>query len=193
MATDAGSSGMEAAKLVVDALTPLAVLAVGYVLNNRLRRVEQAQWANQNVITRRLSIFGDVAPKLNRLLCFATFVGSWKEVQPKQVVALKRALDETMYSNRLLFSDELFAAYQRFMATMFAMFATVDADAPLRAPISHPGLGDRRNLAWWDRGLEACFSIDNPASLEEIRYAYEDLSRHFRGDLHVIDAEATQG
>jgi hypothetical protein len=193
MATDPGSSGWEAAKLVVGTLTPLAVLAVGYILNNRLRRVEQAQWANQNVITRRLNIFGDVGPKLNRLLCFATFVGGWKEIEPKHIIALKRALDETMYANRLLFSDELFAAYQRFMATLFAMFATVDADAPLRAPISHPGLGDRRKLSWWDRELEAYFSTDDPASLADIRQAYEDLSRHFRGDLHVMEANAGPG
>jgi len=69
------------------------------------------------------------------LLCFATFVGRWKEVQPLEAIGLKRKLDETMYANRLLFSDALFDAYREFMAALFAMYATVGADAHLRAPI----------------------------------------------------------
>ncbi|SNY44882.1 hypothetical protein [Paractinoplanes atraurantiacus] len=177
---------LEVAKLVVDALTPLAVVAVGYVLNRRLRKVEQAQWANQTVITRRLQIFDKLAPPLNRMLCFATFVGRWKEIQPAQVIALKREVDETMYANRLLFSDDLFTAYQAFMAAMFAMFATADADAPIRAPISRPGLGDRRNLPWWNPALQSCFSTGDPATLDEISAAYDTLSRQFRTDLYVL-------
>ncbi|XVU30275.1 hypothetical protein ACQPZJ_25260 [Actinoplanes sp. CA-054009] len=179
-------TALEVAKLAVDALTPLAVVAVGYVLNHRLRRVEQAQWANQTVITRRLEIFDKLAPPLNRLLCFATFVGRWKEIEPAQVIALKREIDETMYANRLLFSDDLLAAYRAFMSSMFAMFATIDADAPIRAPISRPGLGDRRNLPWWRPELQRCFTTSEPAAPQEISAAYDALSRQFRTDLYVL-------
>ncbi|XVV17464.1 hypothetical protein ACQP2X_24705 [Actinoplanes sp. CA-131856] len=180
---------LEVAKLVVEALTPLAVVAVGYVLNRRLRKVEQAQWANQTVITRRLQIFDKLAPPLNRMLCFATFVGRWKEIEPAQVIALKRETDETMYANRLLFSDDLFTAYQAFMSSMFAMFAmfaTTDADAPLRAPISQPGRGDRRNLPWWNPTLQSCFSTSEPATPAEISAAYDALTQQFRSDLYVL-------
>jgi hypothetical protein len=64
----------------------------------------------QTVVTRRLDIFGQLAPGLNQLLCFATFAGGWKEIQPRQAIAIKRQLDETMYSNRVLFSEQLFEA-----------------------------------------------------------------------------------
>ena len=37
------------------------------------------------------------------------------------------------------------------MAIMFAMYATTDADAHLRAPIVSAEWGDRRNMPWWDR------------------------------------------
>jgi hypothetical protein len=188
MATDPGSTGMAAVQLAVDALTPLAVVAVGYLLNRRLRQVEQVQWSNQTVVARRLQIFSEVAPKLNRLLCFATFVGLWKEIKPAQVVALKRELDETMYANRLLFSDDLFAGYQAFMATLFAMYASTDADAPLRSPISQAGLGDRRNLPWWEAAMANSFSTGTPATLPEIHAAYDTLSQSFRADLYVTHA-----
>ena len=90
-----------------------------------------------------------------------------------------------MYANKLLFSDELFAAYHHFMTTLFAMWATTHADAHLRAPIkSH--WGDRRHLPWWDEGsMASLFSSGNPASTNDIQAAYDALSKQYRADLFV--------
>ncbi|HTS99354.1 MAG TPA: hypothetical protein VMI33_22315 [Streptosporangiaceae bacterium] len=52
------------------------------------------------------------------MLCFATFVGGWKEIQPRQAIVLKRRLDETMYANKVPFSDQLLANYHQFMTTL---------------------------------------------------------------------------
>ncbi len=89
-------NGMEIATLAVSALTPLTVAALGYFVARTSRRIERVQWANQTVVSRRLEIFSQVAPWLNQLLCFATFVGGWKEIEPRQAVGLKRKVDETI-------------------------------------------------------------------------------------------------
>jgi hypothetical protein len=117
-------------------------------------------------------------------LCFATFVGGWKEIQARQAIAIKRQLDETMYTNRVLFSSELFAAYHHFMITLFAMWATTDADALLRAPIESQW-GNRRNMPWWDDSMTGLFSSTDPASIGDIQAAYDQLSERFRADLFV--------
>jgi hypothetical protein len=169
--------------VVVDALTPLTVAGLGVYVARAGRRIEQVQWANQTVVTRRLDVFGQLAPGLNQLLCFATFVGGWKEIQPRQAIATKRQLDETMYANRVLFSDELFAAYREFMTTLFAMYAARGGDAHLRAPIESKW-GDRRKLPWWDESMAALFAT--PAiGLNGIQAAYDQLSDRFRADLYV--------
>lgn len=170
--------------LVVDALTPITVVVLGVLFARASRRIEQVQWGNQTVVTHRLEIFAQLAPGLNQLLCFGTFVGGWKEINPGKAIEIKRRLDETMYANRVLFSDELFAAYQRFMSTLFAMFATTDADALLRAPVTHR-LGDRRNLTWWNENMTRLFSAGDTAAVDEIQKAYEALGRQFRADLNV--------
>src|SRR5579859_7451623 len=149
--------------LVVDALTPITVAGLGVFFARASRRIEQVQWANQTVVTHRLAIFAELAPGLNQLLCFATFVGSWKEIDPKQAIVIKRKLDQTMYANKVLFSDGLFNAYHRFMITLFAMFATTGADAKVRAPIDSQW-GDRRDLNWWDPSMEDLFSTGDVAS-----------------------------
>jgi hypothetical protein len=153
------------------------------------RRLERVQWANQTVITRRLDIFGEVAPKLNRLLCFATFVGGWKEIQPLLAIELKREADVIMYANRVLFSNELFEAYREFMATLFEMYAVTGADALLRAPIDSKW-GDRRKLRWWNPHMESLFSKDKPGSMDDIQAAYERLGERFRADLYVTHDRA---
>jgi hypothetical protein len=60
-------SSLEIVKLIVSALIPLAVVGVGYLVTRATKRLESVQWANQTVIHRRLDIFSEVAPKLNRL------------------------------------------------------------------------------------------------------------------------------
>jgi len=71
-----GWTSLEIVKLVMSALIPVTVIGLGYIVSRATNRLESVQWANQTVIQRRLDIFQQVAPKLNRLLCFAVFVGS---------------------------------------------------------------------------------------------------------------------
>jgi hypothetical protein len=182
MASDWNS--VQIATLAVSALTPLTVAGLGYFVARASRRLEQVRWANQTVVTRRLEIFKEVGPLLNQLLCFGTFVGRWKEIQPSDAIGLKRQLDETMYSGRLLFSGPLFAAYREFMATMFAMFASTEADAHLRAPIDSQW-GDRRNMSWWKDSMTGLFSAEKVVTTDEIQAAYERLAERFRADLYV--------
>jgi hypothetical protein len=170
--------------LAVAALTPLTVAGLGIFIARASRRIEQVQWANQTVVARRLEIFAELAPGLNKLLCFGTFVGGWKEIEPGQVIALKRQLDETMYASKVLFSGELFAAYHQFMTTMFAMWATTDADAHLRAPIDSKW-GNRRHMPWWKDTMTSLFTASNAASIDDIQNAHDQLAERFRAELYV--------
>jgi hypothetical protein len=179
-------NSLEVANLAVSMLTPLAVLGLGLLVARNARRVESLQQANQSVVVRRLVVFGQVAPKLNRLLCFMTFVGRWKEITPAEALTLKRDVDEVMYTNRLLFSDALFAAYQAFMTRLFAMYATVDGDALIRARIAS-NLGDRQHLSWWSATMASMFARDQICEPAEAQRAYDELSAAFREDLYVTD------
>ncbi len=176
-------NSVQVATLIVDAATPVTVAALGVFFARASRRSEQIQWGNQTVITRRLDIFGRLAPGLNQLLCFATFVGGWKDIDPPKVITLKRDLDQTMYANKVLFSDELFAAYHRFMTVLFDMFGTTGADAKVRAPI-RSRWGDRRDLRWWNDTMSALFT-DEAVALDDVQAAYDALGEQFRADLYV--------
>ncbi len=179
-------TGLELARLALDALVPLAVVWLGVVVTRGARRIDAIQQANQTVVARRVQVFTEVAVPLNRLLSFATFVGRWKEITAADALALKRDVDEVVYANRLLFSDPLVEAYREFMACLFAMYATVEGDALIRCAVSSQW-GDRRNLPWWDSASAARFATDRASSPEQAEEAYERLSVAFRDDLYVTN------
>jgi hypothetical protein len=177
-------TSVQVATLAVAALTPLTVAGLGLFVAQASRRLEQVQWANQTVVTRRLDVFSQLAPGLNQLLCFATFVGGWKDIQPSQAIAVKRKLDETMYANRVLFSEQLFTAYHRFMALLFAMYASTNADALLRAPVESVW-GNRRTMSWWNEESMAGLFTTTASSIDDIQAAHDELAERFRADLYV--------
>src|SRR6267378_5892670 len=122
-------NSLEIIKLIISVLTPVAVLALGVFVARATARIEQAQWASQKVVEYRLKVFETVAPQLNKLLCFYTFVGRWKELTQSDVLILKRELDEAFYVNRALFSSALLNEYQSFTRTLFEMYAERGHDA----------------------------------------------------------------
>lgn len=180
-------NSLQIVTLIVNAATPITVVVLGVLFARASRRIEQVQWGNQTVVTHRLDIFAKLAPGLNQLLCFGTFVGGWKEIDPRKAIEIKRKLDETFYANKVLFSEELFAAYHRFMAVLFDMFGTTGADAKIKAPIESRW-GSRRDQSWWHHdpeNMESLFSPGKVSDLDEIQAAYDELAQRFRADLNV--------
>lgn len=183
-------TSLEIVKVAISAVTPLAVLGLGVMLASRTRKVDDVRWANQLIVQRRVELFGAVAPRLNALLCFATFVGRWKELTPAAVLAVKRDLDETVHTNRLLFSPAVFATYNAFMTTCFQIYANVDKDALLRLPVASKW-GDRRNLQWWTDELHKMFVPEAEAvATEAVQQSYGALQAALRADLYVTTASA---
>lgn len=178
-------TSLEVVKLVIAALTPLTVVGLGVLIAARTRRVEDVRWANQLIVERRVELFGLTAPKLNKILCFGTFVGRWKELTPEAVLELKRELDEIMHTNRLMFSPEVFVAYHDLMSTCFRTFANVNKDALIRLPV-RSAWGDRQSLAWWSEDMSGSFtSEEDRVTTQQAGDAYDALQRAFRADLYV--------
>jgi hypothetical protein len=177
-------TSLEIAKLVVGILTPIAVVILGIFVARATARIEQTQWASQKVVEYRLKIYENVAPKLNGLLCFYTFVGRWKEITPTEVLRLKRELDEDIYVYRMLFSPHLFETYQTFMETLFKTYAAPDRDALIRASVA-TAVGDRRLLAWWEPASASLFADHDIPSFRDVNAVYEQLGDDFRVELYI--------
>ena len=122
---------------------PIVLAIIGLGLHRATSRLEHRQWTSQKVIERRLQLFDQMAPLLNRLYCYMTWTGRWKDESPRDMVEVKRRLDELVYTSRYLVSPQVFSAYRAFIGTCFMSNWRPNRDALLLTTLRSE-LGDRR-------------------------------------------------
>lgn len=187
---DGGVALLEWAKFLASLLTPIAVVAIGYFLNVRLRAIEEQRWLNQKVIEKRLDQFEKVAPWLNDLFCYFTYVGGWKDLTPPKIIEKKRELDKEMHIHAPLFPAQLHDGYEAFMDTCFATYGGYGKDARLRTgyKIRKQVMGADWQTAWDDGFLLGDVNDDpDRAAKGARREAYAALMAAFAAALGVSD------
>lgn len=184
-------STLEIAKLVVGVLTPMSVAVLGWVFSRQLKRLDLSNWTNQKLIEKRLAIYDEIAPRLNKLLCFFTWIGYWKTVSPAEAIQAKRELDRTVNIYRHVFEPEVYHAYQAYIEALFETYTGAGQDARLRALIFGPD-GDRRSDCGytWDEDWAACFSEPGRAAGKpEVRARYKALMTALTRSLGVATTD----
>ena len=174
---------LEVAKLIVSALTPLLVVVIGLWIHRSLKRLEYLQWTNQKVTEKRITVFEELAPLLNDILCYFTFVGCWKDLSAPEVVERKRRMDRIVHVNAPLFSREFGHRYHNFIEACYSTYEGWGKDAKLRT------LSERRRAAAgsaWKAEWDSCFADKNNCSDPKIvRSKYESLMSCFSDELGV--------
>jgi|SRR6185295_5196210 hypothetical protein len=173
-------NSLEIAKLAVSILTPLLVLGIGLGINRSLKRLELRQWTSQKVIEKRLKIYDELAPSLNDLLCYFTFVGSWKDLTPVEVIKTKRLIDRIVHVNAPLFSKDFKRKYDILIDCCYETFTGWGRDARLRTTSTRYKLGEG-----WDPKWDDCFSKEVEADPEAVRSAYNALMKQFSVELGI--------
>lgn len=182
-------NSLEVVKLLVGVLTPLSVAAFGWLISRHLKRLELIQWSNQKLIEKRLAVYDQVAPLLNKLFCFYTWVGYWKDISPDDVVKTKRELDRTINIYRHLFDADVYEDYQNYIKALFESYAGPGHDAKIRSKIQGPD-GDRikhRSFDHWKPEWTESFSANNVAAKSEVTRLYFQLMESLRNSLGLSD------
>jgi hypothetical protein len=164
-------SSLEIVKVVIAALVPISVAVLGIIVARLARRAQQREWVNQKLIERRIGLIDEIGPLLNRLYCYYTFRGDWKETTPPEVVEIKRKLDRAVYSALPFITEQIRAAYNSYMDTLYATWNAPGTDARLLTQIDSKD-GNRRTLLA-DRWLP------------EWNYFFEDSSKATRRPVIV--------
>jgi hypothetical protein len=164
-------------------ITPLIVVGAGLVIARRQSR-------NDELLKVRIDYYQKLVPDLNRLMCYITFIGPWRDISPLEIIQLKRRLDAEFYCAAPLFSVEVSVAYEALISLSFKTFGKWGEDAKILTS------SFRRRQAWSRRGEPwrarwgALFAIETaeriPAStLGAYRRAYDDLLARLVGDLSI--------
>jgi hypothetical protein len=112
-------NSLELAKLTVDILVPLVLLLFGIWIKRLTDRIDRRAKLSEIEVEWRLSVFRDLAPKLNLLYCYFMYVGTWRDLTPEEAISAKRECDRAIYSNRFLWTDGFLTSYRDFISTAF--------------------------------------------------------------------------
>jgi hypothetical protein len=176
-------NSLEIVKLLVSGLTPIVVLIIGIWISRSLKRLEFLQWTNQKITEKRIAVFEELAPLLNDLLCYFTFVGCWKDLSPPEVVKRKRLMDRIVNVNAPLFSKEFINAYNDFINLCYATYSGWGKDAKLRTAWQR-----RKEAAGgsWETTWSDCFANQPDCSdPKAVRSSYATLMSCFSRELGV--------
>lgn len=185
-------NSLEVTKLVASLLTPLLIAGFGWFISRRLKRLELLQWSNQKLIEKRILLYDSVAPQLNQLFCFYTWVGHWKDISPADVMRLKRELDQCMHIYRHLFTSEVFERYGDLMDLLFETYQDAGEDAKIRSAVRGPD-GDRAihsSCEWSDAWSSMFAAKSKVAPISEIRRAYFAVMEALTKSLGVVDVDS---
>ncbi|PFG43529.1 hypothetical protein ATJ88_2226 [Isoptericola jiangsuensis] len=171
---------IEVVAVVGSIATPLIVAGFGVVFTRR-------QGRNDELLRFRIECYQQLVPDMNMLMCYLTFIGTWRDTSPPAVLELKRRLDRNFYCAAPLFSDSIYDRYAAFMDACFQTFGTWGEDAKIRSSTF------RRRPAWrgdWDPGWETMFAKSEseaiPAlELGEIRKKHDHLVAALVADLRL--------
>lgn len=168
---------------------PIVGAIIGYKLNHRLKLYEASQWRNQELIKARLEYFGQLAPMLNDLMCYLTFIGRWKELTPPDVIAIKRDADRLFYSVAPLFSQAAVTAYQDFLGVCFTTHNRWGADARICSGFMRRREASRQP---WRVEWEQLFTLQEgdaiqANSMTAVRAAYDKLLATLVDDIELLE------
>lgn len=167
---------------VSSAAVPVVVVFLGIVLSRRQSR-------NAELLRVRLNYYQRLAPDLNRLLCYLTFIGTWRDESPAAIVALKRSLDSTFFVAAPLFSPAAEKAYKSFIDSAFRTFGEWGQDALINSSAY------RRRQFWkgvggWAAEWDSMFALADEediskASLERFQSLYDSLLSALVADTNI--------
>ncbi len=172
---------LEIAKLGAGLLTPAALAVGGIYIHRVTKRFEHMEWRSQKLIEKRLLVYDDMAPLLNDILCYFTYVGSWRDFDPPSVVALKRVVDKKLYIAAPLFGEKFFHACIAYQNLCFKTFTAWGQDAKLRTQFTRRQ--EARPKDWkaeWSANF--CDEVSDP---KEISSAYNQLMQVFAEEIGV--------
>jgi hypothetical protein len=118
---------------------------------------------------------------LNDNLCYFTYVGSWKEFSPEDIVKAKRIIDKKIYLAAPLFSKRFLKTCLAFQDLCYEIYTGTGRNARLKTSFEKRKEFSKQP---WNEGWSACFSKE-VSSQHSIRKAYQDVMTCFSDEIGI--------
>jgi hypothetical protein len=164
-------------------VTPVLIAVFGFMITRRQSR-------NELLLKARFEAYNKLTPDLNRLMCYLTFIGTWRDDSPEEIIVLKRRLDSNFHISAPLFDKGVTASYRRLMDLSFSTFGFWGEDAIIRSSAFRRRQSWRQPALQWKSDWDGMFAIPDTGkvtgeALTGYRLAYDDLLSRIVNDLSI--------
>lgn len=105
--------------IVGDIAVPTSIFLVGIIVSLSIERLKRQMEHKNFIIEKQFETYQVLGRKLNTLLQYCTYVGSWKNNTPDEVINIKREIDTIFFSASPILSDSVAQAYNGFISACF--------------------------------------------------------------------------
>jgi hypothetical protein len=180
--TDQLLGNLVIAALILAVLALIMMVVVAFRFSRIIKGMKKKQWTNQKIVEKRMEIYDRMAPRLNDIYCFYSYVGNWKEITPPDILRIKRDLDKEMNIFAKLFSDVLSEKYRSFMLLCFVSKTGWEHDEKIKSLYELR----KEQCTEWDDDWIQYFDTNNVVEAPKIKERYDALTDSFKDDLVVL-------
>jgi hypothetical protein len=159
--------------------SPLIITFItGFWIHRKLEKYKSKLQIDQSIIKYRTDAYFKIRGDLNTIYSYIKRVGNWKELTPKEVIALKRTVDREIFCTKPFWSKELIEQYLKFINICFETNRGHGKDAAIIGNI------DKYNdLPNWNNDFDDLFT--DGFSEVKLDNSYESLLNTFSKDFGV--------
>ncbi len=114
--------------IAVAVLTPLTILFASVWFSARAARQSEKNQKFSELVEKRVALWDKLAVPLNDIYTYFLFVGDWRALTERDMIAAKRNVDKIVFSYRPFFSLTFFDAHVAFMNAAFKIYGGQSGD-----------------------------------------------------------------
>lgn len=173
---------LEVWKIILSALTPVAIVIAGYFINKAIKTREHELTVLRSKQDIRKEIYDEIGPKLNQIFCFIVDVGDFGYYEPPDIIDLKREIDRKFKPYQKLWHDKTINAYDKFMESSYDAYSGgIGTPAKIRATTDEKKAFFSRIGKIWKTEWEGMFT--KPVGKDEMFAVYDGLVEAFIDDI----------
>lgn len=158
-------------KILVSALTPVAIAVLGYFISSSLYVKESSLRKSEQILSEKQKTYSKIGEDLNIIYVYAADVGDFRDYTPDQIIDRKRDADRTFFMYSPYWSRETKQKYSVFMDATFEMYTGAGLNAKIKTTYDQKKAAYAAYNKQWNPAWDQVFTGRRDHTLTQTYYA----------------------
>lgn len=162
---------LEVWKVLLSILTPLALVALTFVVNNAIQERGALLKREEQILAEKQKIYAELGRRLSIFYVYVADVGDFRSYTPPRVVELKREADRQFFMYRPYWSDSTEKRYNEYIKAAFLTYTGAGLPAKINASRTQKVAAYEVDKLKWDAAWNQYFTENSDPDIGTKYYA----------------------